>query len=170
MLTKDCLLLFMLACYLTPIIIVYYNYNSNSSVSNIICNENNKNIILFFMLLMGGGTILYEFERNDNISIILICFLLIGIYGLVCIYDNRANARNYIHYIFAFLVFITILCFMIRHSYNIYSNLLSFSLLLEIIALLFIIVTLTENDTRFFWGEIFYILNFAFFFIYLHFL
>ena len=170
MLNKDCLLLFMISCYLVPIILVYYNYNSNTSVSNIICNENNKNIILFFMLLMGIGTILYEFERDDNISIILICSLLIGIYGLVCIYDNRANARNTSHYVFAFLVFTTILCFMIRHCHNNCSNLLSASLFLEIAALLFIIINLKKNDTRFFWGEIFYILNFAFFYLYLHFI
>jgi hypothetical protein len=52
---KDYILLFMLFCYLTPIMLVYSYYNSNGSVSNIICNDECRNIILCFMLLMGGG-------------------------------------------------------------------------------------------------------------------
>ena len=147
------------------------------------------------MLLMGGGTLLYENERNDTISTILIFLLLLGIYGLISI-----NETNKIHYIFTSLVFITIICFMIRHLTIVGTNeftgenleshtqaILSFSVipfrkiwslpplfvplilsfLLELMGLIYIIINIHGNI---FFAEIFYILNFAFFYLYLHFL
>ena len=45
---------------------------------------------------MGIGTIYYEIVRADIYSIILISFILVGIYGLIII-----NEYNKIHYIFA---------------------------------------------------------------------
>uniref|UniRef100_A0A6C0I153 Uncharacterized protein n=1 Tax=viral metagenome TaxID=1070528 RepID=A0A6C0I153_9ZZZZ len=160
---KNVLLIIMIFCYLLPIYYVYYNYNSNNSVSNIICDDNCKNYILFFMFLMGIATLLYEVERNDNYSQILICILLIGIYGLI-----NVNETHIIHYIFAFLVFMAILLFMIRHCYlTNCDSILSFSLFLEIVALFHIIININENI---FYGEIFYILNFAFYYLYLHFI
>ena len=160
---KNVLLSFMILCYLSPILFVYYNYNSNTSVSNIICDNNCKNYILFFMLLMGIGTLLYEFERNDVYSQLFICILLFGIYGLICI-----NETYTIHYFFAFLVFISILSFMIRHCYlTDCDNILLSSLCLEFLMLFFIIIHINENI---FYGEIIYILNFAFYYLYLHFI
>jgi len=160
---KNVLLSFMILCYLLPILFVYYNYNSNTSVSNIICDNNCKNYILFFMLLMGIGTLLYEFERNDVYSQLFICILLFGIYGLICI-----NETYTIHYFFAFLVFISILSFMIRHCYlTDCDNILLSSLCLEFLMLFFIMIHINENI---FYGEIIYILNFAFYYLYLHFI
>jgi len=160
---KNLLLFFMIFCYLLPIYYVYNNYNYNNSVSNIICNNNCKHIILFFMCLMGIATLLYELERNDFYSKILISVLLIGIYGLI-----NVNETNIIHYIFAFLSFIAILFFMIRHCYLTNCNIiLSSSLFLEILMLLFIIININKNI---FYGEIIYILNFAFYYLYLHFI
>ena len=160
---KNVLLLSMILCYLLPIYYVYYNYNSNNSVSNIICNNNCKYYILFFMFLMGIGTLLYELERNDNFSLILISVLLIGIYGLICI-----NETDIIHYIFAAIVFTAILCFMIRHCFLVKCNtILLSSLFLEIVMLLFIIANINENI---FYSEVIYILNFAFYYLYLHFI
>ena len=115
------------------------------------------------MFLMGIGTMLYEFERNDIYSINLIGILLIGIYGLISV-----NETNMIHYIFAFLVFGSILLFMIRHCWLIEcNNILLTSFVLEIITLLFIIININEDI---FYGEIIYILNFAFYYLYLHFI
>lgn len=160
---KNYLLCFMILCYLIPIYYVYYYYNSNNSVSNIICNENCKYHIIFFMLLMGLGTILYELERGDNFSMYVICLLLIGIYGLICIDEN-----NTLHYVFAFAVFLSIMGFMVRHCYFFScNNVLLSSLLLEILLLVFIGVKLNENI---FYVEVIYILNFAFFYLYLHYL
>ena len=64
------------------------------------------------MFLMGIGTLLYEIERNDIYSQIIICILLIGIYGLIYV-----NETYTIHYFFAYVVFIAIVFFMIRHCY-----------------------------------------------------
>jgi hypothetical protein len=160
---KHVLLSFMILCYLLPISYVYYNYSSNNSVSNIICNENCKKYVLFFMIFMGIGTILYELERNDLYSQIAILVLLFGLYSLICIDETYT-----IHYFFAFLVFFSILFFMIRHCYVKNCDvILSSSLLLEIMLLLFVAINL-NNDI--FYGEIGYLLNFAFYYLYLHFI
>ena len=160
---KNFLLLFIILCYLSPIMFVFYNYTSNNSVSNIICDENCKHYILFCMILMGIGTLLYELERNDKYSQIIIDLLLIGIYGLIYV-----NETYTVHYYFAFLVFIAILFFMSRQCYLKYCNIiLLLSLCLEIITLFFIIININKNI---FYGEIIYILNFAFYYLYLHFI
>jgi hypothetical protein len=164
---KNYLLFFMIVCYLTPIFYVYYYFNSNSSVSvsNIICDDNCKNTIFFFMFLMGIGTLLYEIERNDFYSIMLICLLLFGIYGLISI-----NETFMMHYFFAFLVFIAIFIFMVRHCCLIKNNMLLLaSLVLQFITLSFVAVNL-YNGGNIFYGEIIYILNFAFYYLYLHFI
>ena len=160
---KNILLLFMIFFYLFPILFVYYNYSSNNSVSNIICNGNFKYYILLLMFLMGIATLLYELKRNDMYSKIIICLLLIGIYGVIYI-----NETNKIHYFFAFLVFISILFFMIRHCYlQDCNSALLLSLFLEIILLFFIIKNIKKTI---FYEEVFSILNFAFFYLYLHFI
>jgi len=67
------------------------------------------------MFLMGIGTLLYEYDRNDRITQIIIYILLIGLY---C-------------HFFAFFVF------MIRHCYlTKCHSILLLSLYLEIVALL----------------------------------
>ena len=160
---KNILLFIMIFFYLLPIYYVYLNYNSNKSVSNIICDDNCKNYILFFMVFMGIFTLLYELERNDNYSILLVGILLIGIYGLICV-----NETNTIHYVFAILVFIVILLFMFWHCYLTDCNIiLLFSLFLEIFILLIIIMNIFGDI---FYAEIIYILNFAFYYLSLHFI
>jgi hypothetical protein len=158
---KNYLLLFMIFCYMIPIYYVYYYYNKNYSVSSIICNEKCKHIILFFMILMGIGTFLYEVERNDTLSILFISILLINIYLLIL-----TNEKNMLHYVFAFFIFATILFFMIRHCYlRKCNNILLLSLLLEIVLLVAMIVNIQGNI---YYYEISYILNFAFYYLYLH--
>jgi len=160
---KTTLLSFMILCYLLPVACVVYRYSSNYSVSNIICDENCKHYILFFMCLMGVGTLLYEFERDDKYSQIIICILLIGIYGLICV-----NETHIIHYYFAGVVFLAILFFMIRHCYLQNCDIiLKTSLYLEILTLILIGININGNI---FYEEIIYILNFAFYYLYLHFL
>jgi len=164
---KNYLLFFMIVCYLTPIFYVYYYFNSGNSVSvsNIICDDNCKHSVFFFMFLMGIGTLLYEIERNDFYSIMLICFLLFGIYGLISIDETFM-----MHYFFASLVFISIFIFMVRHCCVTRANMvLLSSLVLQLVALLFVAVNLYRGD-NIFYGEVIYILNFAFYYLYLHFM
>jgi len=162
---KDTILFSMIFCYVIPIIIVgtTYFYDSNTSVSNIICNDRCKNVILVCMILMGGGTILYEIERNDPVSIVLIFILLAGIYGLISIKETDT-----MHYVFAFTAFASILGFMIQHvCKNTECIILLASFLIQIALLCSIILNIYGGDI--FFAEIVYILNFAFFYLYLHF-
>jgi len=114
------------------------------------------------MTLMGGGTLLYEIERHDIWSVIIICVLLVGIYGLTMI-----NETNPLHYVFATIVFIAILCFMGRHYWLTKCNILLFSFFIEIALAIFVVINIYENI---FYGEVMYIFNFAFYYIYLHFI
>jgi hypothetical protein len=163
MLYKDFLLCFMCICYAIPIYYVYYYYNCNNSVSNIICNENSKNIILFFMILMGYGTLLYELERSDLLSTIFISLLLVCLYGLILF-----NESNIIHYVFAYGVFMLILGFMLNHCIMTQCNfMLTIFLIINIVLLFTIIIKINENI---FYSEVFYILIFAIYYIFLHFI
>uniref|UniRef100_A0A6C0BA00 Uncharacterized protein n=1 Tax=viral metagenome TaxID=1070528 RepID=A0A6C0BA00_9ZZZZ len=160
---KNTYLLFMIFCYLIPIFIVYFNYDSHHSVSSIICSNKHKYIILFFMFLMGLGTILYEVERKDKFSTIIITMLLFSLYGLICI-----NEKSILHFIFSFLTFAFIITFMIRHYIlTKYNTVLLISLLFEILFALYSVIQLQKNI---FFSEVLLLANFAFYFIYLHFL
>uniref|UniRef100_A0A6C0LDG5 Uncharacterized protein n=1 Tax=viral metagenome TaxID=1070528 RepID=A0A6C0LDG5_9ZZZZ len=160
---KNAYLLFMIFCYLVPISIVYFYYDSHHSISSIICSYKHKYIILFFMCLMGFGTILYELERRDKFSTILITMLLFCLYGLICI-----NEKSILHFIFSFLTFAFIISFMIRHYIlTKYNTVLLISLLVEILVALYSVIQLQKNI---FFSEVLLLANFAFYFIYLHFL
>jgi len=161
--SKNAALGAMIVCYLVPILYVCWNYNSNTSVSNIICDDNCKHIILTFMVLMGIGTLFYEIQRNDTYSIVIISVLLLGIYGLISVKET-----NTLHYVFAFLAFMSIMFFMVRHCYTRNcDNVLLSSLILQVI-MMFVIVANMNNDI--FYSEVIYILNFAFYYLYLHFI
>jgi hypothetical protein len=163
MLYKNFLLTFMCICYAIPIFYVYCHYNCNNSVSNIICNENFKNIILLCMVFMGWWTLLYELERDDNISTIFIVLLLGCLYGLILY-----NETHIIHYVFAYGVFILILGFMINHCVLTQCNtILSLFLIINIAILFTIIIKIEENI---FYSEVFYIFIFAMYYVFLHFL
>ena len=157
---KNILLGFMIMVYLIPIIYIYYYYNQNKSVSNIICDSKCRKNILFFMVIMGLLAILYEIERNDNISLILIITILIGIYGVIFI-----NEKKKTHYLFATIVFLSIIGFMIRNCYRIRCNFLYLLLFIQIILLFTTIINIKGNI---FYSEVFFILNFALYYLYLH--
>lgn len=157
---KHYLLIGMILSYLLPIFYVYYYYTCNNSVSNLICSEKYNKPILLCMAIMGIFTILYELDRNDLYSI---SFILIGIYGLL-LYDETFL----IHYLFAVIVFIMILFFQIRHCYlTDCKHLLFLSLSISIGTLLSIIL---NRESDIFTLETIYIVNFAFFYLYVHFL
>ena len=158
------LLLCMITTFLFLVAYIYCNYCKNPSISNIITNDDCKYIILLGMIIMNVFTILYEIERKDNISLLIIIFLLIGIYGVIFIKEE-----NNIHYIFAAIVFLAIISFMLKHFIcnNKKENDILF-ILLSLQSLLFII-TLFNLDNNIFFLEVFYIITFAVFYIVLHF-
>jgi hypothetical protein len=158
---KNYILLFMLSLYILLVCYIYYNYNCNSCVSNIICNDNCKYIILTFIILIGIGSICYEIERKDTISLCLIILLVLSIIGLIVI-----NEENMVHYVFASIVFIIILLFMLRHILlQKYNKILLLSFITNIIIFVYLLINIYNNI---FCAEVFYILNFALFYLYLH--
>lgn len=162
--SKHILLFLMLLSYLTPIFYVYcHTYESDPSVSHVICKENCQNAILLGMIAMGVFTIYYELIRSDKRSFISIICLLVGIYGVI-IYHNEKHEK--LHYFFATIVFLSILCFMIHHCYETKSVILSILLSIQIILLVFLMINFCNTI---FMQEVGLILNFALFYIYLHF-
>lgn len=158
---KNVLLLCMLLSYSFPICYIYLKYLDNKSVSSIICNEDNKNKILAFMIIMGIFTILYEMKRHDPISLSVIVLLLLGIYGSI-----NVNEKNKFHYLFATIGFLSIIVFMIHHSRKIKNNVLALSLYIQFMLLFATIIYFGKK--AFFTVEVFYILNFAIYYLYLH--
>lgn len=154
----------MITFYFIPIFYVYKEYKENkNSVSSIICDQKCKNIILFFMFFMGVATFLYELERNDTLSTIIVSLMILCIFGLISI-----NEKYKLHYIFAFIVFTSIFIFMTRHCYLTDCNyILLLSIMIQIILLITIIFNMADNN-NIYHSEVFYILNFAFFYLYLH--
>jgi len=157
------LLLCMITTFIFLVIYIYFNYCKNPSISNIITSDNCKYIILIGMIIMNIFTILYEIERKDNISLLIIIFLLIGIYGVIFIKEE-----NNIHFVFAGIVFLAIISFMIKHFLFLKKENDILFILVLLQALLFII-TLSNLDNNIFFLEVFYIITFAVFYIVLHF-
>ena len=154
------LLFCMCICYCIPILHVYSNYNSNDSISSIICNENIKYIILYSILAMSIFTIQYELLRNNIYSVVCIISLFIGIFGLILY-----NPTTYLHYVFAFIAFISILGFMIIHCCVIDNNILYIIASIEIWLSIWIIITIWDDI---FYNEVLFLFLFALFYLHLH--
>jgi hypothetical protein len=180
---KNTLLIFMLGSYLIPILFVYYKQTKTAqSISSIITSydsiECGYDIVLpscymiaGFMFLMAGFTLLYELQRDDVWSLITITILLFGIFGVIFVPEI-----NPIHYGFAAAVFFAIFGFMLNHSVSgcptvtthIRDN-LRILLYAQILFMLMTIIGVIRNSPIFIF-EVLFIVNFAVFYIYLHFL
>lgn len=164
------LLIMMLLSYSIPIIYVYLNYSEkNESVSSIIGSDKCQRYILAGMIIMGIFTILYELNRKcissriSTISRISICGLLLGIYGVILIKEEKI-----VHYVFAGLVFISIMGFMFIHSWcNFPNDFLNLSLYTQILLLVVLVFSMIK-DKGIFFCEAFLIINFAIYYLYLH--
>ena len=151
----------MILIYIYVIYNVYTYYSiSDGSISSIIKNKDCNQVVFVNMFLMGIITIFYEFFRCDICSFISIFFLLIGIYGVI-IYEHTIK----IHYLYCFIVFISILVFMYNHCYK--KNHIILYLLLCIQQILCLITFLQSNIIN---CEIYLLANFAVYYIYLHFI
>ena len=157
------LLFGMILLYLLAIICVYdYSINNNYSISDVLkkCNYD----VIIIMFLMGLLTIIYEYYLINNkktlSSFITIIFLLFGLYGLLLIDNNYL-----IHYVFAFIVFISILLYMIFncHIYNCYK--LKILLILELVISIFM---LYNFDKEIFYQEVLLLIIFAIYFFIVH--
>ena len=161
MITRDNILIGMVITYSYAIYNVYkYFLHDNKSISSIIVDKECNSIIFTTMIIMGILTIIYEFLRENITSLIAILFLLFGIYGVI-IYEHTLS----IHYLFCFIVFISILGFMYNHCF-LQNNIILY-LLLYLQEILCTCIFLENNIINM---EIYLLGNFALFYIYLHFL
>jgi hypothetical protein len=150
----------MIIIYVYVICNVHHYYTINDgSISSIIKNTECNEIVFMNMSIMGIVTLIYEFLRNDICSFFSIVFILIGIYG-VLLYDHTMN----IHFVYCFIVFISILLFMCNHCRKIKDIILYSSLCVQ--GILCSVIFLETNIIN---CEIYLLANFAFFYIYLHF-
>ena len=160
---RNTLLLLTLISYLTSIIYVSLNYSKqNHSLSNLLNDEKCNSIMFYAIIIMGYFTLLYEIERNNFVSFISIILIIIGIMGVLCIYEDKK-----IHYLYAAIIVFSILGFMINHCYLTNCNFLHLIFYVNLILLGVIIVNIKGNI---FYSEVFFIINFAIYYLYLHFL
>jgi len=161
MFLKNVLFISMILIYMYVIYKVYTYYSiTDGSISSIIKNEECNQIVFVNMLFMGIITIFYELFRCDICSFISIFFLLIGIYGVI-IYEHTYT----IHFVYCFIVFISILAFMYNHCYK--NNHIILYLLLGLQQILSLMIFLQSNIMN---CEIYLLANFAVFYMYLHFI
>ena len=191
------LLAFMLASYIVPIAYVYYKYADSDkepsstprSISSIITSQEplftihdsimlgwaasvfqTRNFIAACMFVMAIFTVLYEHERCEMYlnsarwSLSAIVILLLGIFGVIYIPETNPT-----HYIFAAAAFFAIIGFMVGHTCN--GRLTDDLRLILYAQILFMIVTVIGvlQDAPIFAVEALFIMNFAVFYLYLHF-
>ena len=197
--TMNSLLAFMLASYIVPIAYVYYKYADSDkepsstprSISSIITSPEplftihdsimlgwaasvfqTRHFIAACMFVMAIFTVLYEHQRcvmymnSARWSLFAIVVLLLGIFGVIYVPET-----NPVHYIFAAAAFFAIIGFMTGHTCR---HDLRFSDNLRILLyaqILFMIITVIGvlQDAPIFAVEALFLMNFAVFYVYLHF-
>ena len=188
------LLALMLATYAIPIAFVYYKYSTATatatrSISSIITSKEpfitlsenasplsitaafqTRHFIAACMLLMAAFTLAYEYQRcvtqNTRWSLFAIIALLIGIFGVIFIPEHDST-----HYIFAATAFFAIVGFMVGHTYYGTADGTADTLRILLYAqFLFMVVTVIGviQDAPIFASEVLFLLNFAIFYLYLH--
>ena len=100
----------MLIAYCIPILCVWYYYSNHKTVSSIICNECCNTEILYSMIVASIFTLLYEYNRNDKLSLAIITALVTCNYGVICI-DEASS----MHKASTVMGFLSMLLFMIYH-------------------------------------------------------
>ena len=153
-----------------------------------------RHILIGCMSLMTIFTLLYEYQRdyyadtapepalatdtdavvcNKHISILSVVVILIGIFGVITVPETN----ELVHYTFAAAVFFSIVAFMVVHCNecksslqfaDYYSNLR----IILYIQLLFLTITIIGvlTNTHIFYIEVLFIVNFAIFYLYLHYI
>ena len=157
---QDVLLFLMIVSYCFSIYIVYNRFVNDYSISSIICHDNCNSKIKVSMMCMFLFTFLYELLRNDNITLILIIMLIVGINGVLNTKENQIK-----HYIYALLTFSCIISFMYYNSNKYKSLFLEISFNLQIGLFILNILLIKINI---FIIEVASLLNFAIFYLYLH--
>lgn len=138
--------------------------NGGGGLYELLNHITSRTVIAMSMGVMGIFTILYEIHRDEIWSLFTIILLLIGIFGVISIpeIDNT-------HYIFAGIAFLSILLFMIYHSF--YSKKICSDVKILLYSqILFAIITIIGviHDKPIFIFEALFLLNFAVYYVILH--
>ena len=119
---------------------------------------------------MAAFTLAYEYQRcvtqHTWWSLFAIVALLIGIFGVIFIPEHDSA-----HYIFAATAFFAIVGFMVGHTYYGAADTAADTLRILLYAqFLFMVVTVIGviQDAPIFASEVLFLLNFAIFYLYLH--
>jgi hypothetical protein len=129
-----------------------------------------RHFIAACMFVMAIFTVLYEHQRCEMYmnsarwSLFAIVILLLGIFGVIYIPETNPT-----HYIFAAAAFFAIIGFMTGHTY--YESSSDDLRILLYAQILFMIVTVIGvlQDAPIFAVEALFLMNFAVFYLYLHF-
>ena len=163
---SNILLIAILVSYNNPIKKVVENYNDNYSISEIITKDEYKYDIAYGFIYMSFFTLVYEYLRNDRISIGIILVLLIGIFGVIFTTEYK-HCILCMHTLFAVISFGSIVSFMIYHIKKRKSNLLNFFLVIQF----FILVLFLNNlKSKIFLYQSLFLLMFSLTYLYLHYL
>jgi len=163
--TRNILLLSICIVYSAIILYVFVKKTSDDcSISSVVCKH--KKVLFSLGIIMGIITLLYERCRKDLISFLTICYLLFGIYGLLLV-----DEKFPLHFFFAGVAFLSILCFMINgvngvKSVNGMLFLLLFSLIIFQLFLIWCILKNIEKSILSF--QSLFLLNFAIFYLLIH--
>lgn len=133
-----------------------------------------RHFIAACMFVMAIFTVLYEHQRCEMYmnsarwSLFVIVILLLGIFGVIYIPETNPT-----HYIFAAAAFFAIIGFMVGHTCNVHlTDPIGDNLRIILYAqILFMIVTVIGvlQDAPIFAVEALFLMNFAVFYLYLHF-
>ncbi len=165
-LLSNILLVAVILSYSNPIKKVIENYNDNYSISEIITRDDTKYDIAYGFIFMSFFTLLYEYLRNDIISISIILLLLIGIFGVIFTTEYK-YCIFCMHTLFALISFGSIISYMIYHIKKRNSNILKIFLILQ----LFILVLCLSNlKSKIFFYQSLLLLIFSLTYLYLHYL
>lgn len=165
-LLSNILLVAVILSYSNPIKKVIENYNDNYSISEIITRDDTKYDIAYGFIYMSFFTLLYEYLKNDRISIGIILLLLIGIFGVIFTTEYK-HCIFCMHTLFAVISFGSIVSYMIYHIKKRNSNILKIFLAIQ----LFILVLCLSNlKSKIFFYQSLFLLIFSLTYLYLHYL
>ena len=154
--------------------IISINYNNNVSISNIICNIENNNLY-YSLIVLFITVVIYEYYRNDYITLTLTSILLLLLIKLIYTIDYSLE-----HQFIAILIFICINVFMLHNTNKTRNYILEISIIIQLIILIYIIIIIDvkkiftceeyRKKLNIFLPETLLIINFGFFYLYLHYL
>lgn len=136
---KNNILMFLIILsYLKPLLLIIKKFNHNNSLSSIICHLDYKQFIIDYMSILSFFIILYEINRGNFYSLIIMLFFIYNSINMIKYKHNDSN-----HYKYALGTFISLYLFMILHCYKL--EFLKILLIIEIIFAFIVFYNLYNN-------------------------